>query len=89
MCIRDRHNAADVILAIVLAQGFVVPRDAFLYIPSVQSWLLHNLVAVSYTHLDVYKRQDMDCLMRLRIRKSMMGKLRARLEKVETARIIE
>ena len=28
---------------------------------------------------------DMDCLMRLRIRKSMMGKLRARLEKVETA----
>ena len=32
---------------------------------------------------------DMDCLMRLRIRKSMMGKLRARLEKVETARIIE
>lgn len=32
---------------------------------------------------------DMDCLMRLRIRKSMMEKLRARLEKVETARIIE
>ena len=31
---------------------------------------------------------DMDCLMRLRIRKSMMGKLRARLEKVETARIL-
>ena len=32
---------------------------------------------------------DMDCLMRLRIRKSMMGKLRARLEKVETARILD
>lgn len=32
---------------------------------------------------------DMDCLMKLRIRRSMMGKLRARLEKVETARIIE
>ena len=32
---------------------------------------------------------DMDCLMKLRIRQSMMGKLRARLEKVETARIIE
>lgn len=32
---------------------------------------------------------DMDCIMKLRIRKSMMGKLRARLEKVETARIIE
>ena len=30
---------------------------------------------------------DMDCLMKLR--RSMMGKLRARLEKVETARIIE
>ena len=28
---------------------------------------------------------DMDCLMKLRIRRSMMGKLRARLEKVETA----
>ena len=32
---------------------------------------------------------DMDCLMKLGIRRSMMGKLRARLEKVETARIIE
>ena len=32
---------------------------------------------------------DMDCLMKRRIRRSMMGKLRARLEKVETARIIE
>ena len=32
---------------------------------------------------------DMDCLMKLRIRRSMMEKLRARLEKVETARIIE
>ena len=32
---------------------------------------------------------DMDCLMKLRIRRSMMGKLRARLEKVEAARIIE
>lgn len=32
---------------------------------------------------------DMDCVMRLRIRKSMMGKLRARLEKVETARILD
>ena len=32
---------------------------------------------------------DMDSLMRLRIRKSMMGKLRARLEKVETARILD
>lgn len=32
---------------------------------------------------------DMDCLMRLRIRRSMMPKLRARLEKVETARILD
>ena len=32
---------------------------------------------------------DMDCLMKLRIRRSMMEKLRARLEKVETARMIE
>lgn len=32
---------------------------------------------------------DMDCSMTLRIRKSGMSKLRARLEKVETARIIE
>ena len=32
---------------------------------------------------------DMDCLLRLRIRKSMMGKLRARLEKVETARFVD
>ncbi len=31
---------------------------------------------------------DMDCLMKLRIRRSLMGKLRTRLEKVETARII-
>ena len=32
---------------------------------------------------------DMDCVMTLRIRKSAMPKMRARLEKVETARIIE
>lgn len=32
---------------------------------------------------------DMDCLITLRIRKSMMEKLRSRLEKVETARILE
>lgn len=32
---------------------------------------------------------DMDCLITLRIRKSMMEKLHSRLEKVETARILE
>lgn len=32
---------------------------------------------------------NMDCLITLRIRRSMMDKLRSRLEKVETARIIE
>lgn len=32
---------------------------------------------------------DMDCLMTLRIRRSMMEKLRARLGKVETARILD
>ncbi len=32
---------------------------------------------------------DMDCLMKLRIRRSMMPKMRARLEKVDTLRIIE
>ena len=32
---------------------------------------------------------DMDCLMTLRIRRSMMEKLRVRLEKVETARILD
>lgn len=32
---------------------------------------------------------DMDCIMKLRIRRSMMEKLRTRLEKVETAHIIE
>ena len=32
---------------------------------------------------------DMDCLMKLRIRKSSMPKLRARLEKVETLRFID
>ena len=32
---------------------------------------------------------DMDCSMTLRIRRSMMSRLRARLEKVETARILE
>ena len=37
-------NAADIVLAVVLAQGLVVPCDAFLYIPSVQFRLLHNLV---------------------------------------------
>ena len=32
---------------------------------------------------------DMDCLMRLRIRRSMMPKLRARLEKVDSLRILD
>lgn len=32
---------------------------------------------------------DMDCMMKLRIRQSLILKLRTRLEKVETARIIE
>ena len=32
---------------------------------------------------------DMDCSMTLRIRRSMMSRLRARLEKVETARILK
>ena len=32
---------------------------------------------------------DMDCLMRLRIRRSLMPKLQARLEKVESLRFIE
>ncbi|MGL4852874.1 MAG: IMPACT family protein [Phocaeicola sp.] len=37
----------------------------------------------------VSQSYDMDCYMTLRIRQSGMPKLRARLEKVETARIIE
>ena len=32
---------------------------------------------------------DMDCRMTLRIRRSMMSKLRARLEKVETLRVAD
>lgn len=32
---------------------------------------------------------DMDCYMKLRIRKSLMPQLRARLEKVESARILD
>ncbi len=36
----------------------------------------------------VEQSYDMDCVMKLRIRRSMMGKLRARLEKVETARFV-
>lgn len=37
----------------------------------------------------VEQSYDMDCMITLRIRKSAMPKMRARLEKVETARIIE
>ena len=37
-------NSADVILAVILSQGLVVPCDAFPYIPSVQFGLLHNLI---------------------------------------------
>ena len=33
-----------VALAVVLPQGFIVPHDAFLHVPSVQSGLVHNLV---------------------------------------------
>ena len=37
-------NAADVVLAIVLAERFIVPGDTLLYISTAQSRLLHNLV---------------------------------------------
>lgn len=37
----------------------------------------------------VEQSYDMDCIMTLRIRKSQMERLRTRLEKVETARIVE
>lgn len=37
----------------------------------------------------VEQSYDMDCMIMLRIRKSAMPKMKARLEKVETARIIE
>ena len=37
-------NAADVVLAIVLAERFIVPGDTLLYISTAQSRLLHNIV---------------------------------------------
>lgn len=37
----------------------------------------------------IQQSYDMDCSMTLRIRRSMMPRLMARLEKVETARIID
>ena len=37
----------------------------------------------------VQQSYDMDCAMTLRIRKSMMPRLRARLEKVETLRFAD
>ena len=37
----------------------------------------------------VSQSYDMDCLMRLRIRRSLMPRLRDRLEKVETLRFVE
>lgn len=37
-------NTADVVLAIILAECFIVPRDTLLYISTVQSRLLYNLV---------------------------------------------
>ena len=46
-------------------------------------------VMFEYPFMNDVMRIDMDCSMTLRIRRSMMPKLRARLEKVETARILD
>ena len=56
MCIRDRGGRWD--------QGIMQLLDAFVAFPSIVLYLVviaalgrGDLVAVSYTHLDVYKRQ--------------------------------
>ena len=57
MCIRDRN--ADKVMAMVSGGDDYVekPFDAELLLVKIRSLLRRSYESVSYTHLDVYKRQ--------------------------------
>ena len=53
MCIRDSPQEVRAAVDNHLAQGYQLTNEKLT--------LLHNVTAVSYTHLDVYKRQPLRC----------------------------
>ena len=55
MCIRDRHTAA---LDPKTSQALMELTDRFVKTDRLTALMItHHMEAVSYTHLDVYKRQ--------------------------------
>ena len=63
MCIRDRYGIKDIYEDL---EAMLNREDIdFVYVASPNSLhFQYSLQAVSYTHLDVYKRQDHDCFQR-------------------------
>ena len=60
MCIRDRDYGILTLMVQYLSDtsiAFLVPKESFIPAP--------NVTSVSYTHLDVYKRQELEKLNRL------------------------
>ena len=82
-----KESAAEVLAAARIVQRTVDRRIAVTFSYAAMNDIMRIVKEESPEILE--QSYDMDCLMRLRIRKSMMGKLRARLEKVETARILD
>ena len=55
MCIRDRLKAGQTIGVVVGPEGGFAPEEIALVD---EHATMHRISSVSYTHLDVYKRQD-------------------------------
>ena len=57
MCIRDSHGLDLTVAGQCFGGGIIGQRDGIAH-----AGILHGLDAVSYTHLDVYKRQGKDVI---------------------------
>ena len=62
MCIRDRERAGEIRFTLSVQEALTMPEDdlrqEFLQMAPLMS-RLYASIAVSYTHLDVYKRQTL------------------------------
>ena len=61
MCIRDRHQIEKLPVGIELTLREITAPEGYEIAEDVKFTLKDTTEAVSYTHLDVYKRQDGKC----------------------------
>ena len=87
MCIRDRAAAAEAIASATIVEKTVDDEVTVLFEYPFMNDIM-RIVKEEEPEI-IQQSYDMDCSMTLRIRRSMMPRLMARLEKVETARIID